>query len=277
MKPNTWTPPPEPDIPLPDSRGWLRVIRRAIPMIVLILAGLLVMLLLRLVERPAFGEKRPWTPHITVAVCRALLWVMGIRYQRQGQVTSHPGALVANHSSWLDIFTLNAAAPLYFVSKAEVAGWPGIGWLARATGTMFIERDPRQAKAQTNALQSRLSVGHKLLFFPEGTSTDGLSVIPFKSTLFASFFADKVRDHIWVQPVSVRYCPPAGTTSRHYGWWGDMDLAPHLLRTLATQRQGQIKVIYHDPVRVVGYASRKDLAAYCETQVRIGHHSLNPD
>ncbi len=70
-----------------------------------------------------------------------------------------PGALVANHSSWLDIFVLNAAEPVYFVSKAEVAGWPGIGWLARATGTLFIRRDPREAAVQVASSRSGWPTG----------------------------------------------------------------------------------------------------------------------
>ena len=65
-----------------------------------------------------------------------------------------PGAMVANHSSWLDIFVLNAAAPLFFVSKAEVAGWPGINILTRVTDTHFVVRDPRLAQDQARSLQS---------------------------------------------------------------------------------------------------------------------------
>jgi lyso-ornithine lipid O-acyltransferase len=95
----------------------------------------------------------------------------------------HKGALVANHASWLDIFTLNACDRIYFVSKSEVAGWPGIGWLARATGTVFINRQGREAQMQKLLFEARLRAGHRLLFFPEGTSTDGQRVLDFKSTL----------------------------------------------------------------------------------------------
>ena len=86
------------------------------------------------------------------------------------------GAMVANHSSWLDIFALNAAKRLYFVSKSEVAGWPVIGWLARATGTVFIKRKQRDAMRHIEVLRDRFLAGHTLLFFPEGTSTDGLRI-----------------------------------------------------------------------------------------------------
>ena len=181
------------------------------------------------------------------------------------------GAVVANHSSWLDIFALNAAARIYFVSKAEVAKWPGIGWLARATGTVFIARDRSQAANQVAVFKDRLGHGHKLLFFPEGTSTDGQQVLAFKPTLFAAFMEDGLRDSLSIQPVSVIYTAPIGADVRHYGWWGDMDFGPHLLATLAQSPQGSVRVVYHDPVRVAGFENRKRLAAHVEGVVRAGH------
>ena len=81
-------------------------------------------------------------------VCRLTLWCLGIGWRRIGAPMRGPGAMVANHSSWLDILVLNAAAPLFFVSKAEVAGWPGINILTRVTNTHFVTRDPRLARQQ---------------------------------------------------------------------------------------------------------------------------------
>jgi 1-acyl-sn-glycerol-3-phosphate acyltransferase len=180
-------------------------------------------------------------------------------------------AVVCNHGSWLDIFSLNAAKRIYFVSKSEVARWPGIGWLARATGTVFIERNRARAVEQTKVFEDRLLAGHKLLFFPEGTSTDGLQVLPFKTTLFQAFFAQNLRDEIAVQPVSVVYTAPAGLDSRFYGWWGDMSFGAHLLTTLAPARQGAVRVIYHTPLNVAAFENRKALALACEEAVRAGH------
>ena len=184
---------------------------------------------------------------------------------------SGPGAIVANHASWLDIFALNATDRVYFVSKSEVAGWPGIGWLARATGTVFIARKGREARAQAALFEARLQAGHRLLFFPEGTSTDGRRVLPFKSTLFAAFLAEGVPPGLRLQPVSVVYHAPPGQDARLYGWWADMDFGPHLMRVLAQARQGQIEVIFHPPVAVADFADRKALAAHCEAAVRAGH------
>jgi 1-acyl-sn-glycerol-3-phosphate acyltransferase len=184
---------------------------------------------------------------------------------------TQPGAVVANHSSWLDIFSLNARKRIYFVSKSEVAGWPGIGWLARATGTLFIERNPAKAREQTAIFEERLLAGHKLLFFPEGTSTDGLQVLPFKTTLFASFFSPQLKDVLWVQPVTVVYTAPQDQSPRYYGWWGDMEFAPHLLKTLTALRQGGVTVTYHAPLKVSDFPDRKALAKAAEQVVQSSH------
>jgi 1-acyl-sn-glycerol-3-phosphate acyltransferase len=108
------------------------------------------------------------------------------------------------------------------------------------------------------------------LFFPEGTSTDGLQVLAFKPTLFAAFFDDELRDHMRIQPVTVKYLPADGVDSRIYGWWGDMDFGPHLLATLAATRQGAVSVRYHDPVNVSDFADRKALSLAVENAVRAG-------
>ncbi len=251
--------------------GWGLVVMRGLPLAILVFGGLIVLLVTRLVERPIFGMRRPVTPFITQFVCRNALRLLGIGFSTSGELMHQRGAVVANHTSWLDIFALNARKRVFFVSKAEVASWPGIGWLARATGTLFIERNPKKAREQTTLFQERLNAGHKLLFFPEGTSTDGLRVLPFKTTLFAAFFADNLREFMYVQPVSVIYHAPKGQPDRFYGWWGDMDFAPHLLKTLGARRQGRIELIYHSPARVRDFSDRKALAAHCEHAVRHGH------
>lgn len=243
---------------------------RGVPLAVLVFGGLALHLLVRLFEYPVFGMHRPVTPWITRFVCRNALRLMGLRFEVRGRVMDHPGALVANHTSWLDIFTLNARARIYFVSKAEVAGWPAIGWLARATGTVFIDRNPRQARDHADTLTQRLATGHKLLFFPEGTSTDGQRVLPFRTTLFAAFFDDALRDQLWVQPVTARYIAPQGAPARFYGWWGDMGFAPDLLKILAQSPQGRVVVTYHPPLRVADFNDRKSLAQASERAVRDG-------
>ena len=248
--------------------GWIRVGLRGIAVLAVIGTGLLAMYLLRLVEKPLYGLRRPLTPWITQAVCRLTLTILGLRLTVTGRQMREKGAVVANHASWLDIFVLNARKRVYFVSKAEVAGWPGINLLAKSTGTVFIRRERREAGAQVALFRDRLALGHKLLFFPEGTSTDSRRVLPFKTTLFAAFFDDSLRDWMHVQPVTVIYRAPKGRDARFFGWWGDQDMGPHLLKVLAQWPQGRVELVYHAPVAVAEFPDRKALAAHCEQAVR---------
>lgn len=274
----TWTsdstPPP---MRAPQGlRDWLRVVRRGVPIVLLLAVGLGLLMAVRLVEWPIFGQRRPLSPHVTVRVCRGVLWLMGLGHEVRGRPMRDRGAFVANHASWLDIFALNAARDLYFVSKAEVAKWPGIGVLARATGTVFISRDRRQALEQTRLFRARLLAGHHLLFFPEGTSTDGLRVLGFKPTLFAAYFDDALRHEMHIQPVSVAYHAPEGADPRYYGWWGDMEFGPHLLAMLATPRHGRVEVRFHPALRVDDFPNRKSLAKAVEEVVRGAHSAALP-
>lgn len=267
----TWDKGSDPDMPRVRGTGWVRVVLRGAALIILVFGGLIILLLTRLFERPICGLRRPVTPYITQFVCRNAFRILGMRFEVTGTPMAGRGAVVANHTSWLDIFSLNAAKRIYFVSKSEVASWPGIGWLARATGTVFIERNPALARAQTEVFQDRMLAGHKLLFFPEGTSTDGLQVLPFKTTLFQSFFAPELRDEIQIQPVAVIYHAPVGMDHRFYGWWGSMEFGAHLLATLAPAHSGSVEVVYCPPLKVTDFDNRKSLAAACEAAVRTAH------
>ena len=249
------------------------MILRGAPLGTITFGCLGILILVRLVERPIFGLARPITPYITQFVCRSAFLCLGMRHRISGRPIRGQGAVVANHSSWLDIFALNAREQVYFVSKSEVAGWPGFGWLARATGTVFIRRERQAAAEQVATFRDRLAAGHQLLFFPEGTSTDGRQVLPFKPTLFAAFLDNAAREPLRIQPVSVIYHAPEGEDPRFYGWWGDMDFGPHLLATLAARRNGAVEVVYHPPVAVSDYPDRKALASALEDVVREGHRA----
>ncbi len=257
--------------PRPGLAGWLRILWRGGTLGGLTYAGLIVLLLLRLVERPLYGMARPWTPHITQFVCRAAFPLLGIGCSVRGTPMQAHGAIVSNHASWLDIFTLNAAQRIFFVAKDEVEHWSGIGWLARATGTVFIARKSTEAKAQQMVFEDRLRAGHRLLFFPEGTSTDSVRVLPFKSSLFAAFYTHGMAQIMHIQPVTVVYHAPLGEDPRFYGWWGKMGFSSHLLKVLACPRQGRVEVIFHPPVAVDAFADRKALAAHCEAVIRESH------
>ena len=261
----TWRSQDEPSPPRPGPRGWLRIAWVG-PLLALVnFGGLALFALVRLPERLLVKGPGPLTPWLTVGVCRLSLWLLGIRRIVRGAPMTGRGAAVANHASWLDIYALNAGHPLCFVAKAEVAGWAGIGWLARATGTVFIRRYRRHAQAQVAQMRARLAAGERLMFFPEGTSTDGLRVLPFRSVLFEALGGDGGA----VQPVSVRWRAPAGQDVRFFGWWGGMDFLPHLLAVIALGRGGEVRVSYLTPVAANG--DRKALAAATEVAVRAGY------
>ncbi|MEE4119152.1 MAG: lysophospholipid acyltransferase family protein [Paracoccaceae bacterium] len=261
--------------PLPEPRrlgplDWARVAVRAFALLVVLFGGMAVLLAIRLVEAPLAGLRRPVTAHIPqiafVAACR----IVGLRRTVRGRPIEGVGAAVANHASWLDIFALGASDRVIFVAKAEVARWPGIGWLARGAGTLFFRRDRAEAVQQAAELVERIALGQRPLFFPEGTSSDGARVLRFKPTLFASLLDPRVKGAAQVQPITVEYEAPPGLDPRVYAWWGDMDFAPHFLQVLALPRQGRVTVTYHPPRRVSDMADRKALAAACEDDVRAG-------
>lgn len=250
--------------------GWLRVGLRGTAILAVLIPCFLALLLLRPVEAAFCGQNRPATPYLTQLVCIWTCRILGLAARVTGTPMTARGACVANHSSWLDIFVLNAAARIYFVAKSEVRDWGGIGWLARATGTVFVVRARAAAARQQAQLRDRLLAGHQLVFFPEATSTDSRRVLHFKSTPFAAFFAQELRDELSVQPVSMVYVAPLGQDPRFYGWWGDMGFGESLLWVLAQAPQGRVEVIYHPPLRVADFEDRKALAQAAETAVRTG-------
>ncbi len=257
--------------PPPGAMGWLRVLWRGGMLGGLVYLCLFLLLVVRLIERPLWGMARPWTPFITQFACRGAFVILRLPLAMRGRPMAGRGAIVANHASWLDIFALNAAQQIYFVAKSEVKHWAAIGWLARATGTVFVARKGSAAKVQQSVFEDRLKAGHRLLFFPEGTSTDAIRVLPFKSTLFAAFYTHGL-DHIMhIQPVTIIYHAPPGMDPRYYGWWGGMGFSAHLIKVLATKRQGRVEVIFHEPLAVDAFANRKALAAECERVIRAEH------
>lgn len=211
------------------------------------------------------------TFHFVVAQAwsRATLFLMGLRRVVRGTPV-RAGALVANHASWLDIPTLRAVTLIYFVAKSEVRAWPVVGYITHACGTIFVERRRAHAKRQEEMLRQRIAHDQLLGFFPEGTSTDGLRVLAFKSSLFSVFFRDHEGADLLVQPVTVRYLPPPGLPPDFYGWWGDMGLAAHVWAVASRSFGGRAEVTFHPPVNPRDFADRKALAEHCRRAVSQG-------
>jgi len=165
--------------------------------------------------------------------------LFGIEIKVVGKVPPKAALLLANHTSWLDIVIFSAVTPLSFVAKSEVGSWPFFGTLARLQRTVFVERTRRsETGAARDAIAERLTDGDVLVLFPEGTSDDGNTVLPFKSALLGAADAALHRgEKIPVIPVSTAYVArhgiPMGRENRPlYAWYGDMELVPHLWEAL---------------------------------------------
>lgn len=261
----------EMDLPSQGLAGRLRAGWRVSAIVAVLTAGFVLHEIARLIEAPFRGMRRPLSPWVTQAVCRLVMGILGIPIVTRGEPLAGAGAIVANHSSWLDIFALNARARVCFVSKDDVAGWLGFGILARATGTVFIKRRKTEAQRHRNLLAERLAGGQLLAFFPEGTSNDACRILPFKSTLFAPFFDPGLPRHLRVQPVTIALIAPAGCDPRFYGWWGDMSFSSSLWSIMSSGRAGRAEITFHPPLTIDDHTDRKRMAAAVEAIVRTAH------
>jgi 1-acyl-sn-glycerol-3-phosphate acyltransferase len=202
--------------------------------------------------------------------------IAGLRVRVHGTpAASGPTLFVANHVSYLDIVVLASLVDAGFVAKAEVAGWPLIGLLARIGRTVFVQRRATHCAAQRNALAERLRAGDSLILFAEGTSSAGARVLPFKSSLFAAVECLPGGPSIQVQPVTIAYARLRGglpidhALRSLYAWYGDMELAPHLWAVLGLPG-ALIEVRFHAPLIAAEFGSRKALARHAERQVADG-------
>ena len=162
-------------------------------------------------------------------LCAKLVRLLSIRAEIVGEVPVS-GLIVANHLSYLDIIVLSAFARTAFVSKLEVASWPVFGPCATNAGTIYVDRERRGAVAPVvEQMQAKLDAGVPLVLFPEGTSSGGETVLPFKPSLFA-VVAELNRP---VAACGLDYGLPDGSVAEEVCYWGDHTLAPHLLNLLS--------------------------------------------
>ena len=195
------------------------------------------------------------------------------------RLRDRPVLFVCNHVSYLDIMVLGSVITGSFVAKAEVAGWPGFGLLAKLQRTVFVERRRTSVGRHGDAIADRLKARDNLILFAEGTSTDGTRVLPFKSGLLAAAEREVDGRPLHVQPVSIAYTRlngmPLGRGLRPFlAWYGDMELLPHLWDVVAL---GRITVVveFHAPTSLAEAGSRKALAVACRDQVAGGVSRAN--
>lgn len=192
--------------------------------------------------------------------CRRVLRVVVDRIEVLGPRPVH-GLLVSNHLSYLDILVLSAISPGVFVSKHEVKAWPLLGWFAMLGGTVFVQRERRGQVGEISArIHALLEQGQLVILFPEGTSGDGESVLPFKSSLLEPATGLK-------QPVftaGIDYFLAGGSVKNDVCYWGDMTFLPHFLRLLG-RRFVQARVNFKEIPLPAG--NRKELARQLYAEV----------
>jgi 1-acyl-sn-glycerol-3-phosphate acyltransferase len=202
---------------------------------------------------------RGWS-RLLLVICGLRLRLAGLplppTIARTGVESGSAGRmLLANHTSWIDVFAVHAALPSRFVAKSEIRAWPMLGLLVTLVGTLYIERGRRHAVASMNhRVRERLRQGETVAVFPEGTTTDGTTLLPFHSNLLAP--AREVGAECW--PVALRYAED-GAPSSAAAFIDDMALMSSLWNIL-TARRLQVEVAFLEPVPTTGGRDRHHIA-----------------
>jgi lyso-ornithine lipid O-acyltransferase len=183
-------------------------------------------------QRPKVGAEGAVWIH---GWCRRIVRVLGFRCEVEGPVPAS-GGVVSNHLSYLDILLYSSIQPFVMVAKTEVRGWPLMGWLTAQAGTVYVRRGggPKTYPMVNAAMAEAHRSGLPVLFFPEGTTTDGAGVLPFRRGLFHSVLNDEVPLRTAALRYTLEPCSANqdATVEEDVCWWGDMPFASHLFGLL---------------------------------------------
>ncbi len=246
-------------MPVRLALGVFRVLRRGVLLLAMAAAALLQFSLLR--DRSVRGRAL-WMQRWS----RFTLRVMGVQVRVRGEPPLD-GLLVSNHTGYLDVLVIGAAAPVVFVSKLEVRSWPIAGALTRGAGTIYVDRESRSATGSVTAqMQERLAAQVPVVMFPEGTSSDGTGLLPFRSSLFEAPVALGAAIH----GACLRYSIPGSPNSaqivrEQVAYWGEMSLLRQLPLLLGLKRVEA--VVEFSPVEIRA-GDRKSAAVEAEALVR---------
>ena len=239
----------------------MKLLRRLLKLQLLIghvLIGLLLAWLLFSLRLPLSTH---WSSMIVNGWSRQLCRIVGLQIRCYGHIATTPTLFVANHISWLDIFALLGTFPVIFVAKQEVAKWPILGRLTRQVGTLFIQRGQFQAAAATANQMSQALLNHKnVLFFPEGTSSEGVGVKRFHARLFQA----AIQAGVPVQPIALRY-PQNEDINRVVPYIGEDVFINHVWRVLGETKL-TVELWFGPPVASKN-KERRELADYAQQQI----------
>ncbi|KQQ12952.1 acyl-phosphate glycerol 3-phosphate acyltransferase [Methylobacterium sp. Leaf123] len=233
-----------------------------------------------------FGRGR-LAARLAVLFHRLFLRLFSLRVTQSGTPPppGEPALVLSNHVSWLDIVALGSLRPLSFVAKSEIAGWPLIGVLAKLQRTVFIERSKRTATARVNAtVGQRLADGDLIVLFAEGTTGDGLRLLPFRSSLVGAARTALTAEtgglaRIRLQPLAVGYprrngLPVTRIERPEIAWYGDTELAPHLA-LFSNRGPIDVHVNWGAPIAFEAATDRKVATAQAEAAVRQGLRQIH--
>lgn len=215
-------------------------------------------------DRPGRQARiRRWSARL-VRICGLKLAIR----DPNGYLKSAAGAqalMVANHISWLDIFVINSLEPCRFVAKSDIRSWPLVGWLCAKTGTIFISRGrPRDVRAIYQGLVESIKAGDRIAFFPEGTTAEQGTLLPFHPNLFEA----AIDAGVPVQPYALRYLDDAGALHPAANFIGDTTIVESILAILKTRgnRPLTAELTVLAPLASVG-AHRRDLSMAVRTEI----------
>ena len=198
---------------------------------------------------------------------KGLVYLFGIKVKVSGRIEKKNILFVSNHISYLDIFILGSLTKAIFVAKSEIKSWPIINKIAAIGKTIFVNRlKVLTIRDQVKILSNTLKKGKNLILFPEGTSSDGSKVLPFKSSLFglSELYSNK---KFKIQPISITYSKLDGVpVERKFrpfvAWFGNMDLVSHAWQFLGLGLS-EVNVHFHKSVPLNSFKNRKDASQYC--------------
>jgi 1-acyl-sn-glycerol-3-phosphate acyltransferase len=223
--------------------GWLRLATRALALVALIVVFVPLHYLYRVF---AYGSPFP------MLFLRYAARVCGAKVEVHGTHLKRDVFYVANHLSWIDILALAGASGTAFVAKAELAEAPVVGWLASLNRTVFVKREHRMGVAeQINALKEALVDNWSVTVFPEGTTTDGQSLLPFKTSMLSVL--EPPPPGVLVQPVILDYGPVA----EWIGWIGNESGINNAKRVLGRKGTFRVHLHYLEPFSPADFVGRK--------------------
>ncbi|HWZ50323.1 MAG TPA: lysophospholipid acyltransferase family protein [Granulicella sp.] len=240
---------------------------RSLSMLVLLLAAAVDFRL----RRPLSGAEGAIRIHTW---CHRITTAMGISLRVTGPLPTD-GAVVSNHLSYLDILLYSAVRPCIMVSKREVRSWPLFGWLTAQAGTVYVERGghPSTYPAVNQAMAEAYCTGLPVLFFPEGTTTDGSEVLPFRRGLFHSV----LNNHVPLRTAALRYTIDenngTATVANDVCWWGDALFGPHLIRCLGLRG---LRADIHFEDRPIEGTNRFTLSENAQAMIATMYAALDP-